>query len=459
MDEIHIDQLKTININVKLKNEFLKKILDKIKEKKITIPSIHSKLKPKIPLLTFKSILKPSYNNFRPLWLILDLCKIVEIDISELEKNVISYRTKKGRIVISKPKLPIKITPVFDMIISHIMGDGHCFDIEGRDPYFGYIQSNNELLLSFLIKVESVFGKIDYSYEYFPKSKKIHIPSSISCVMMQHYGLKSNDFLENNSRLPSKILNKKKEYLLGVLIAFIIDEGHIDSSNIVIGMKNKKLLEDLKFICKKLNYNTKITSNNEKRFFLYILSDGVKSLWDDYLSLKEIYPEINLGYKEKLIFDFILRKNKEWRTFKQGECKNRIIEILNEFPRTIIELSKILEISRQGVKYHLNRLKDMEIVEIYGTGYSGSSIFKLKKYHKFPVKNKGRCRQYDSTNNKILYMLKNRETTTIELSKILKMSREAVYNLLLNLENKKKIIRLGKENRKILWGIKKSPET
>lgn len=462
MEEIHVNDLKGVNINILISEKFSNKFFRKIKENKIKIPKLYRELKPEMPSSTFKNILKPSYKNFRPLWLILDICEKIRITPNELEKNIVSYRTKKSRNVVIRPKFPIRITPLFDMIIAHIMGDGHCFNIEGRDPYFGYKQTNIDLLMNFLEKTESVFGKIQYENEYFTRSKTIHIPSAISCIMMNYYKLSAEDFLEKNARLPLKILNKNKENLLGILIAFIIDEGHIDSSCVVIGMYNRGLLKDLQTICNRMNYENKITTDG-KRNHLYILANGVKRFWVDYHTLKKKYPEIVMGYKENLINDFILRKGKKWRTAGTGENKNKIIELLKEHPRTVIEISKILQISRQGIKHHLSELKNKGIVEIIGQGYAGSHIYKLRKYTKFVVKKKGISRQNGVTKNAIIELLKNKQMTTTDIAEKTKITRATVFHFLSDLEETGIIKRAGKEINKthpsIVWSYSKNRET
>ena len=456
MEEIHVNDLKGVNINILLSEKFAIEFFRKIKESKIKLPKLYKELRPEMPFCTFKAILKPSYKNFRPLWLILDVCERIKINPNELEKNIISYRTKKSRNIVVEPKFPIRITPAFDMIVAHIMGDGHCFNIEGRDPYFGYKQFNSELLMNFLEKTESVFGKIKYENEYFPISKTIHLPSAISCIMMNYYNFKPEHFLEKNARLTTKMLENCKDNLLGILIAFIIDEGHVDSSSIVIGMYNIGLLEDLQKICRNLNYDNKITSDG-KRSFLYILSDGVKKFWHDYLMLKKKYPEIKMGYKEDLIHDFIIRKEKLWRSKGSGENKNLIIELLNEKSRTVIEISKILRISRQGVKYHLSFLRKKGIVDIAGVGYAGGRIYKLKKYTKFAVRKKGISRQNGATQNFIIEMLKNKNMTTTEIAEKTEITRATVLHFLYNLEKIGIIERKGKEIHRthpsIIWSL------
>lgn len=265
-----------------------------------------------------------------------------------------------------------------------------------------------------------------------------------------------NDFLENNARIPKVILNKNNEHLLAVLIAFILDEGHVDSSCIVIGLNNKKLLLDIKNICDKLNYKNIIRSKGVRNH-LYILSEGVKKFWVDYNKLKENYPEVNLDYKEKQIENFILRKNKPLKALQQGETQNKIISLLNESERTVKELAIMLKISRQGTKWHLKQLEKNNVVAKIGKGYANSDIYRLLKYVVLPITKKGRSRQYGISNKKILDILKSSSKTTKEISGLIDINRATTLHFLLNLEKNGLIKKTGKKVHKttpsIIWSI------
>ena len=204
------------------------------------------------------------------------------------------------------------------------------------------------------------------------------------------------------------MFSHSKDHLLAVLIAFIIDEAYIDSGQIVITLHNKKLISDIGRICKILGYNHTISSDKkiQIRGIIYILEEGVKIFWKDYLILKEKYPLVYLGYKEDQIKDFILRKQKIWRTQAEGITKNSIIDLLWHKPRTIRELAKLFLVSRQGIRFHLKQLEKMGIVKKIGKGKLGSDIFALVRYEKLPQTKKGRSRQYGITTTQIIELLK-----------------------------------------------------
>jgi len=73
------------------------------------------------------------YRNFRRggylrYLVLLGLVEYVGMSKEDLEKNVVSYRFGNG-LRIYNPKLPIRITPVFDSVIIHLMLDG---SVSGR---------------------------------------------------------------------------------------------------------------------------------------------------------------------------------------------------------------------------------------------------------------------------------------------------------------------------------------
>ncbi len=428
------------NTSILLKEVFLKEFRHKIKsEDKLNLKRTTN-----------------SYRGFGNLGKILDICKKYDININELEKNIVAYRTTQGRVTIINPILPIAVTPIFDMLIAHAIGDGFCSHLKNRIPAFVYRQYRNEILDLFLKKMESVFGKIIYKEDYFYNQKHIYMPSVLSHILYSYYSLKPEDFLENNSKIPKEMINKDKEYLIAILIAFILDEGSIDSSNIVIGLNNKNLLYDIKSICDKLGYDNILRSGKE-RSHLYILSNGVIKFWKDYVKIKVKYHEVSLDYKESFIENFILRKNKLWRTAQQGETQNKIIKLLKESDKTVKELSIILQISRQGTKWHLTQLEKMSIVRRIGKGYAGSDVYRLEKYAILPIKIRGRSRQCGVTDEKIISILRRNSMTTKEISDRMKIDRAAILHFMNNLEKIGKVKRMGQKIHRthpsIIWSI------
>jgi DNA-binding Lrp family transcriptional regulator len=454
MELIHIDKFPLADVSILISDKFLRRIKKRSKTAYKNTRSLYDALGKPMPFATFKNSLEPAFISYRPLWLILLLCENLRINTKELENDIISYRTKKGTIIIDNPKIPIKVSPIFDMLIAHAIGDGNCTRYKGRIPSFSYRQYRNEILKLYIKKAERVFGKLNYKNEYFFDAKRVHLPSALSYILYTFYSMKPEDFLGNGAYIPEKMMSHSKDHILAVLIAFILDEGYIDSSEIVIGLKNKRLLDDLEQVCCKLGYKTSLKYNGT-RGALYILAEGTKNFWKDYKALKRKYPEIDLDYKEQQIKNFIIRKNKKWRGRGQGQTPNNIIKLLKDGEKTVKELAGLLLISRQGTKFHLRGLERMGIVKRIGKGYANSDIYRLAKYEILPVKNRGRSRQYGITDDTIMNLLKQKSMTTRELADEIKVNMATTLHFLTTLEDDGKIKRMGQKIHKthpsIVW--------
>tara|TARA_Y100000034_G_scaffold10237_1_gene10813 strand:+ start:9141 stop:10286 length:1146 start_codon:yes stop_codon:yes gene_type:complete len=354
-------------INIKINPSFIKFINNKIKEKFKSKRKIHNILNKhyKIPFSTFKDRMKIGYKYFIDLEILLNLCKILQIPLKNLQKNIISYKTRGGNNYIKNPKLPIKITPLFDMLIAHHIGDGCVVNPKnGRKPYFSYRQYNKFYRDLYIKKIESVFGQLKYESNYLKdkKTTQVYFPLAVSELMFKIYNLNINSFKTEISRIPKQILEKNKQYKLAVLIAFIIDEGNIDSNLILIRLKNKELIEDLQIICNDFNYDTTLRKTKDGMFNLYILSKSISKFYKDYLNLLNKYSEVNLGYKGQKIEEFINRLNKPKRYIKGN--KNKILNLLSKKQLTVNELANTLNMTRQGARYLIKKLLKENKIEI-----------------------------------------------------------------------------------------------
>lgn len=361
MEIFHIWDLE--RVNVKIKESFLRSAREHLSKKFKTIAEAHKSVfnNKEIPFSTFKNMLKESYSKdfFVPLEFYIKLIENLGISKEELENNVLSYKTAGGVNYVESPILPIKITPLFDMLLAHNIGDGTVINPKkGRLPYFGYRQFDKFYRVSYVRKLESVFGKLKYKKDYFEESTRPYCPSSLSSLFFKYYNLKIEDFLSDRARIPKLIFDKGKESMLAVLIAFIIDEGHIDSTQITIGLKNKLLIEDLNQICLALNYKSKVTQakSEERRFIwrLHILRKGMREFWQDYLILNKKYPVIDLGKKGEKIEDSFEIYNR--KIIKTAGNRNLILDILRQESLSVNQLAVRLKMTRQGIRYHIHKL-------------------------------------------------------------------------------------------------------
>ncbi len=461
MDKISIAKFP-LQTTVLLKKKFLHEIIEKIKRGKITYPNLYFNFDNKLKLRfsSFKDNLEPNYKNYRRLDIILYICKVFNIPITQLEKNVISYRTKKSRVIINNVKLPVEVSPVFKMLIGHLMGDGNYIRFKNKETiYSSYRQYNPILRQSFLDKVEYAFGDLNFPKDYFKKSTKIYLPEVISLVLLNYTNYTTDCFLSHNARIPTSFLDcADKETLIAILTSFIIDEGNIDSGQILIRLINKGLITDLAKICQILGYRYNIGKRSPGGMYnLYILNDGLKLYWNDYNNLKIKYPFLTMDYKEEAINKFIQRKKKFWKSSGMNSTKNAIIDLLYNESLSTKEIGYILNISRQGIKYHLDSLMERDIVKRIRArrGFK----FELIKYIKFKESRKGRSKQCGYSNNKIINTLKNKVLSTEDISKLIRMDTNTTRNFLYGLEKENKIKRAGKtkvdlKHYKLLWSLR-----
>ena len=368
MENIPIWKLDNPYINLKL--DFLRDINILIRKNFKSKYKLFKKLNSSnIPYSTFKNYFKYSYYKagyFAPLHIFLKICKKLNISKEKIQEKVVSYKPAHGYNIIEKPILPIKITPIFDMILAHNIGDGTVIRSKGRKAYFGYRQFDETFRVGYVKKLEAIFGKIKYKEDYFLKSTRPYCPAILASAFFYYYNLNDGSFLSTSARLPDKLLNKNKEHLLAVLLGFIIDEGNIDSTAIVIKLKNPKLVNELYFICRKLGYDATATYKEEYGN-LYIKRKGMKNLFADYNKLLKLYPEINLGKWHQKIKESFDIYNRE--IYKTRGNKEIILELIKEKDLTVNQIASQIQMTRQGVRFHIHNLEKAK--EIIKKGYFG----------------------------------------------------------------------------------------
>lgn len=351
-------------VHIKIKSEYLKKINEEIIKKFKIKRKAHEEIfkEKEIPWSSFKNILKQSHIKyfFVPLEIYLRITDNLGISREELQNNIIAYKTAGGVNFIENPILPIKITPVFDMLMAHHIGDGTVINPKkGRLPYFGYRQFDRFYRTEYIRKIENIFGKIKFlNGDYFENSTRPYCPPVLSSLFFKHYNVKIEDFLSTKARIPELVFYKENKNLLAILIGFIIDEGNIDSTEIVISLKNKLLIEDLDKLCKILEYESKITQSRydikNDMFRLNILRDGMKKLYSDYLILNREYLVIDLGRKGEKIEQSLKIYNRN--IYKTKGNNELIFEILKSEQLSVNQLAQRINMTRQGVRFHIHKL-------------------------------------------------------------------------------------------------------
>lgn len=449
---IHIYDLPFKDIiGIKINRNFLELLLEKLKKKYKRRRTIINEVNSALTFESTNNYLNLSYTHFRSLDIVVKMCKLAEISLEELEKNIFQYCTMGGRVTINNPKIPIEISPIFDMLILHLMADGCCIKFKDkRTIYYFYRQYNEFFRNIFIKKAEAVFGNLQYPKKYFDKRKGVYLPEVLTLTLLNYYNLVPNDFLTESARVPNAFFYKENEFLLSYLVTFIIDEGNIDSSGVSISLKNRGLILDIRKVVKKMGYESTVY-RDKKMWILYLRADATRSIYRMYLRLKEMYNEISLGNKEDKLKLIIDRESKELKNQGEGMLKNQIVALLKKGDRSIKELSSSLDITRQGVRYHVNELRKLGVIETKNV--KKNYICKLKRERHFEEKKIGRSRPIGKTRKEILEFLSKSNLNTFELADLVKIRPSNIRQHLWNLEKEKSIKRVGKDRRKILWSI------
>ena len=444
VDEIHVWQFP-FNTTVELNPKFIDKINLVRKEKFASVREFHNSLQSRIKLVSFKELLKPSFPNFRDLHILLQVCKILGLSEMELERNVVAYQFKRSRVTIRNPILPIRVTPLFPMIVAHMVADGNIVRFNDKTTFFfSYRQYDSKLRLLLFEKAKALFGDLVYKDQYFIKETRIYIPEVLTRVICDYYGLKSDGFLSKSALLPQKIMNSPEQHQLAVLIAFIIDEGSVDSTEIAVALKNEPLVSQLSIICDKLGYDNSVSRTNKYGMAaLHILKSGLEKFWGDYQRLKSEFSQVDLGYREEKIKIDLLRFQKQWKSRGKNHSKNEMMRALKEKPLTVWALSEKLNISCQGIQFQLKSL--------YSRGLLGRERVKERAYlyslireQNFAETSLGRSRAIGLTEKELKKRL-TEPKTTIELIQAVGVEKSTVRNILKRLHKNGDIVLIGKQ--------------
>lgn len=432
-----------LGTTVEIRKSFLLHLTKIRKEKFKHIRNFYQAVAPQIPFSTFKGYLKPSHPLFQDLHIMLKVCACLGVEKGELQENILAYRFKRSRIIIKNPVLPVKVIPLLPMLVAHMIADGNIQRRKDRTTLcFSYRQYDKIQRLLLIKKVEKIFGNLEYEKRYFEEGTRVTLPEVVTLITCQYYGLQDDSFLSTSATLPEKIVGSPPKHLLAVLIAFIIDEGHIDSSEIVIKLKNEPLVRQLGEICHKLGYeNTVIGADKRGMATVYVLRNGVQKFWADYLALKAEYPCVALGYREGKLASCISRFQKDWKSRGANQSKNAIIAELKRQPSTVWELAQKLDISRQGIRNHIMRLYSMGILERRKVK-EAAFCYSLKQEIYFAESKKGQSQPIGKTVQEVKALLVKPQTT-VELNQTIRIDRGDLQKLLNRLHAKGELRFLG----------------
>jgi len=359
-------------ISVDLSEELKNKIRSKIKHK---ISDLSKKLKLKTARLYEYFIWK---NSAIPLEVLLKISNLLKISKDEIEQNIIMYKQLHvpGKNSIKNPKLPIKINLYFTSLIANLFFDGSVPN-DGKGTY--YNQKHKEIMENFIKKIKEIFGDVSYSLILDHKGVlKCRLPRLIGEICKCVYNVKS--FGTFDSRIPEFMFKLNKKHKIAFILTSIIDEGSITyDGQIMFGVSNKLLCNDVRELCQELGLETtKVTQKSSSNYFYFYIKSQDKLL-KIIESINKNYPLISLNYKEKrLRYYFEIKKYPGLRTQNGGNLrKKKILESLKKGKKSVNQLSMELLILPRSLRRHLNFLEKNSKIkkEKRGSEYFYSLIF------------------------------------------------------------------------------------
>ena len=264
---------------------------------------------------------------------------------NRLENNIIAIRCRAGK-PLTNPKLPIKESPELYRIAGHMLGDGSA--AKNKTPY--YSNKCKELREKFKIDIK-IFGSVE-TYD-----RKLTVP--IVCFQKTIIDILSyiltTSFIKRN-HIPKRLFSAKNNLKCAFLQALFDDEGST-VNNLGIGMKSLSIIKEIKKLVESLNLKTgKISTGDICHYFR--ISQKDISRFKDKIGFHHPLKFKRLNTKIR-----IQERNKKQRTRPLEWTRNKIISLLEDKPRTTIELSNILLLSITGVCFHLNFMKEVRRIK------------------------------------------------------------------------------------------------
>ncbi|MBU2576642.1 MAG: hypothetical protein KKF50_02880 [Nanoarchaeota archaeon] len=342
--ESYIPEKITVNISQKSKDNFAKLIGKGIyktaKKLKITPSRIYDYF------FTQSSQI--------PLDRLLSISRFFNINLEELEKEIISYKHKLVPIKNSvfNPLLPLKISPYFTSVVSHLFFDGSLPN-DGRGTY--YNQKRKIPMDLFTKKLQEVFGDIQYSIVKDHKGiLKCRFPRIAGEICKKIYEVKT--FHGNVARIPRAIFNLNKDHRSAFFISAIFDEGSIAyDGHIIFGVNNRLLCEDLKKMGQGLGLDISDVKEKKSPSFYYF---HIKTIREFHKLAKEFsnkYPLISLDYKMGRLEKSLEIKSQKFEYTKDfsDKRKNLIFEELSKEKKTINQLALKLLIPPRTIRRYM----------------------------------------------------------------------------------------------------------
>ena len=385
-DELHWWQFPLDLISIELQPDFKKEFFAKARNHFPTYQAIAELLQEKAG--KYGKVIKSDYRlvwcyergksyRYFPGWMVYEIALEVGVDLLEIEKNIVSYVSSRGKVRITNPKFPVLVTPEFSSIPIHIMCDG-----SRHIRKFAYTQNKKEDMKRFIRVIKNIFG--DYETKEFKRT--MYVPTIFSEVLSNYYGI--NDYRGSNFRIPEKIRNGSKGHKLATILATLQDEGN-STERILFGMCNKRFIADLMNLSKSLEYKCgtlmvsepnpnakghwsqgRLFGVREKTFYSFVISiKSIDNFLNDVDELTLEFPDMDIGEKLENIRNMSKVRKRSWRQRSKGETLTVLLLLLKyKGDKTAFELMKDLNISLWTIYHHLQKLMRWGAVSKYKIG-------------------------------------------------------------------------------------------
>ncbi|HLC72502.1 MAG TPA: hypothetical protein VJH37_02885 [Candidatus Nanoarchaeia archaeon] len=303
--------------------------------------------------------------KYIPLWVLKKSVVFLSDTLKrKIKQNITSIRGRGGN-QINELKLPFQECPAFYRVVAHLIGDG----CDSHTPY--YSNTCKELREQFKKDLQ-IFGKIKY-YEtrstQNPNVLCVNFTKTLTHILRYILNIR----FTHPDRVPTSIFNASEQCKKAFLQALFDDEGTI-STVLAIGMKEERLIQEIKVLCKALNIQTSKTTFKEDDRCSGNFSFNIRSI-----SILKFKKEIGFSHPEKVhkleIRKRIIERNKIQRTRPLEWTRNELLKLLKETPMSTIELSEKLLLTMHGLYSHLAYLERNG--SIRRTGYTNKIIWKL----------------------------------------------------------------------------------
>lgn len=301
------------------------------------------------------------YKLYIPLWCLKKIINKLYLNKRDIEKRIISYKGINTSKPIKKPILPVKEIPELFAVITHLIGDG-CVSKYGIPMY---VNSNKRLFLNFNDSLKKTFGKVHINTHISKHGiYQCCFSKTIMDIINTFYNVKFNS---SDAMFPKEIFNLPKKFACTTIGAIVDDEGCIRDNRIVISMKSKELIYQIRDLFIKLIGKDSINqpTMRENGLWSVTISSFAMKQFGNHIKLVHPRKEKDLLYaikKSTLRSDG--EKDTVWAT------KLQILKFLKNKSLSTKKIAKKILISCNNTTSHLNQLYKENLVKRVKKGYS-----------------------------------------------------------------------------------------